>query len=141
MAGRDAHSAEIVSAAVMDLLGIDMVEPSQRRVGSCIAVVAIRVRLRQPVQLGPLQHIVVRDCGSTVANNCGDRRPPMFLRSPDGRITLNVVRSEEHTTELQSLRHRVCRLLLAKKGPTADPPPGRLRIGRPTAGTQSLTES
>src|ERR1035441_10231437 len=28
---------------------------------------------------------------------------------------LNVVRSEEHTSELQSLRHLVCRLLLEKK--------------------------
>src|SRR5437899_9588993 len=28
------------------------------------------------------------------------------------------VRSEEHTSELQSLRHLVCRLLLAKKNPT-----------------------
>src|SRR5258705_7306251 len=34
-----------------------------------------------------------------------------------GRITLDVgaVRSEEHTSELQSLRHLVCRLLLEKK--------------------------
>src|SRR5258705_1484628 len=29
--------------------------------------------------------------------------------------TLGVVRSEEHTSELQSLRHLVCRLLLEKK--------------------------
>src|ERR1035441_476929 len=28
-----------------------------------------------------------------------------------------VVRSEEHTSELQSLRHLVCRLLLEKKNP------------------------
>src|SRR5262245_63108875 len=31
-------------------------------------------------------------------------------------------RSEEHTSELQSLRHLVCRLLLEKKNKT-DPPP------------------
>src|SRR5262245_65364802 len=30
-------------------------------------------------------------------------------------ITENPVRSEEHTSELQSLRHLVCRLLLEKK--------------------------
>src|SRR5262245_64445845 len=30
-------------------------------------------------------------------------------------------RSEEHTSELQSLRHLVCRLLLAKKKHTRDP--------------------
>src|SRR5205814_8843251 len=31
-------------------------------------------------------------------------------------------RSEEHTSELQSLRHLVCRLLLEKKKPTTPPP-------------------
>src|ERR1039458_10581926 len=30
-------------------------------------------------------------------------------------VALGVVRSEEHTSELQSLRHLVCRLLLEKK--------------------------
>src|ERR1039458_9416519 len=33
----------------------------------------------------------------------------------DGEAIQNVVRSEEHTSELQSLRHLVCRLLLEKK--------------------------
>src|ERR1035438_3472126 len=32
----------------------------------------------------------------------------------DGRLSV-LVRSEEHTSELQSLRHLVCRLLLEKK--------------------------
>src|SRR5258705_9111441 len=35
------------------------------------------------------------------------------LRAPDDR--LHGARSEEHTSELQSLRHLVCRLLLEKK--------------------------
>src|SRR2546425_2807884 len=35
-----------------------------------------------------------------------------FLRSPDGS---NFTRSEEHTSELQSLAYLVCRLLLEKK--------------------------
>src|SRR5258705_2196934 len=34
-------------------------------------------------------------------------------REPVGRVALH--RSEEHTSELQSLRHLVCRLLLEKK--------------------------
>src|SRR5258708_30581540 len=33
----------------------------------------------------------------------------------NGRIAINVVRSEEHTSELQSPDHLVCRLLLEKK--------------------------
>src|SRR5437899_10584479 len=42
-------------------------------------------------------------------------RPPGAVRSrrPDLRTSLR--RSEEHTSELQSLRHLVCRLLLEKK--------------------------
>src|ERR1039458_10481787 len=37
-------------------------------------------------------------------------------RRPDGGSTRSVEqRSEEHTSELQSLRHLVCRLLLEKK--------------------------
>src|SRR5262245_65305297 len=33
----------------------------------------------------------------------------------DGRVLAAAERSEEHTSELQSLRHLVCRLLLEKK--------------------------
>src|SRR5205814_7317173 len=33
----------------------------------------------------------------------------------DRRVVLALQRSEEHTSELQSLRHLVCRLLLEKK--------------------------
>src|SRR5205814_9586140 len=52
------------------------------------------------------------------------------IKSPDGTILLSVLRadtgdfmerrerSEEHTSELQSLRHLVCRLLLEKKKKT-----------------------
>src|SRR6266404_2282255 len=35
--------------------------------------------------------------------------------SPTLRMAVNGVRSEEHTSELQSLAHFVCRLLLEKK--------------------------
>src|ERR1039458_10194262 len=34
----------------------------------------------------------------------------------------SLTRSEEHTSELQSLRHLVCRLLLEKKNPQFTPP-------------------
>src|SRR5205814_7712663 len=39
-------------------------------------------------------------------------------------------RSEEHTSELQSLRHLVCRLLLEKKKKTATTPSSRERASR-----------
>src|SRR5437899_7383222 len=41
-----------------------------------------------------------------------------FDASLKGIVTRFSVRSEEHTSELQSLRHLVCRLLLEKKKKT-----------------------
>src|SRR5258705_13819769 len=40
---------------------------------------------------------------------------PRSLKSPNRGRAARGERSEEHTSELQSLRHLVCRLLLAKK--------------------------
>src|SRR5256884_4471828 len=49
----------------------------------------------------------------------GVRLPPQFLRAPIrarmARSLTLFVRSEEHTSELQSRLHLVCRLLLEKK--------------------------
>src|SRR5438045_5487316 len=42
----------------------------------------------------------------------GDRVAPDFLLLA---LLIYTIRSEEHTSELQSLRHLVCRLLLEKK--------------------------
>src|ERR1035441_6437158 len=41
--------------------------------------------------------------------------PPQAATSAKLRADLQFIRSEEHTSELQSLRHLVCRLLLEKK--------------------------
>src|SRR5258705_1744433 len=52
------------------------------------------------------------------------RRRPSRASSPSPGRTAGgggVPRSEEHTSELQSLRHLVCRLLLEKKKPTHTP--------------------
>src|SRR5258708_27430057 len=54
----------------------------------------------------------------------GDRRHPvdffqgMHLEPLEGRSTSDQNRSEEHTSELQSPDHLVCRLLLEKKKKT-----------------------
>src|SRR5262245_62576301 len=37
------------------------------------------------------------------------------VRQTPQAVTVTMIRSEEHTSELQSLRHLVCRLLLEKK--------------------------
>src|SRR2546422_8263965 len=49
------------------------------------------------------------------------------LKGQPMRETINEERSEEHTSELQSRLHLVCRLLLEKKKPEADTP-RRLRM-------------
>src|SRR5258705_8366106 len=57
---------------------------------------------------------------STAGVSCGligERSEPEDSLSPVGR------RSEEHTSELQSLRHLVCRLLLEKKKRRDSPSP------------------
>src|SRR2546422_4495599 len=43
------------------------------------------------------------------------QRQPVRPRPPDERGAGGVARSEEHTSELQSRLHLVCRLLLEKK--------------------------
>src|SRR5437899_10221564 len=43
-----------------------------------------------------------------------EKRVEEILGVPPERV-IDVMRSEEHTSELQSLRHLVCRLLLEKK--------------------------
>src|SRR2546425_5207120 len=43
------------------------------------------------------------------------RAPPAVDREPDTVRRLELGRSEEHTSELQSLAYLVCRLLLEKK--------------------------
>src|SRR5258705_1926319 len=49
---------------------------------------------------------------SRTRSPCGARGGPIsWMRS----VTRSADRSEEHTSELQSLRHLVCRLLLEKK--------------------------
>src|SRR5438045_5068555 len=44
-----------------------------------------------------------------------DQQPLVQGLEVFGVLHLGVARSEEHTSELQSLRHLVCRLLLEKK--------------------------
>src|SRR5437899_7413275 len=49
------------------------------------------------------------------------RRGVELPESPDAHARGGQVRSEEHTSELQSLRHLVCRLLLEKKNAPRSP--------------------
>src|SRR2546422_8509910 len=81
-------------------------------------------RSDQPLQPGPLVHVVgVADAGARAGRGARfarrGREATTAARDHDGarrRIArVQGERSEEHTSELQSRLHLVCRLLLEKK--------------------------
>src|SRR2546425_4931102 len=58
----------------------------------------------------------VRTLETTISRSAGSiRGPPMSNQSNRGARAMRRRRSEEHTSELQSLAYLVCRLLLEKK--------------------------
>src|SRR5205814_9459368 len=70
--------------------------------------------------LAPLHRVGVRHCDDPVDETHVERvahelRNEIRTPSLDRMRFPRRVRSEEHTSELQSLRHLVCRLLLEKK--------------------------
>src|SRR2546422_4017705 len=78
-----------------------------------------RMRLRRPsIRSGRNVGFDVRGCGSVAASSaaCSSLRreagTPKYARLA---ASIPQMRSEEHTSELQSRLHLVCRLLLEKK--------------------------
>src|SRR5689334_23607054 len=67
---------------------------------------ALRVPATEELRLPP-EHVRIRNL-----RNCGEPRGGEFAHE---RRDQPIVRSEEHTSELQSQFHLVCRLLLEKK--------------------------
>src|SRR5439155_25236692 len=51
----------------------------------------------------------------TIVVHDAEQRNAMVCRGPNGSRRIHEIRSEEHTSELQSRGHLVCRLLLEKK--------------------------
>src|SRR5205814_10368205 len=58
---------------------------------------------------------VPRGRGRARRSTADQTRSRQASRNPAWELSETVGRSEEHTSELQSLRHLVCRLLLEKK--------------------------
>src|SRR5690625_7017969 len=59
----------------------------------------------------PMEYLL----GRALAKDVVDEKTGELLLECNTEITLEVLRSEEHTSELQSRGHLVCRLLLEKK--------------------------
>src|SRR5262245_64585850 len=55
------------------------------------------------------------NCWPRLWRICSPNRRAVMSVAPPGAYGTTTFRSEEHTSELQSLRHLVCRLLLEKK--------------------------
>src|SRR5258705_10106638 len=71
---------------------------------------------RSSVSVDERDHAWILQRPSSVRTDQKERAaPPVLEFDADGSF---VQRSEEHTSELQSLRHLVCRLLLEKKKTT-----------------------
>src|ERR1039458_3488553 len=68
---------------------------------------------------------------------CSGRRSWPRSRTSTLATSPPTSRSEEHTSELQSLRHLVCRLLLEKKGPVLVPCPNSRRAVSPQSSRPS----
>src|SRR5690554_7280585 len=64
---------------------------------------------------------------------CGGAEGGDVERHVAGTVALNIARSEEHTSELQSRPHLVCRLLLEKKKKkkTTTPPEDSIKLSEP----------
>src|SRR3989449_7605988 len=88
--------------------------PAQRieRGGEMAAVVLDPPRIVQPAVHGRL----VGECGAVL------RHVERQVAAPLARPQERLGRSEEHTSELQSRLHLVCRLLLGKKNQTDEDP-------------------
>src|ERR1035438_10630578 len=75
------------------------------------ATASLKVILIMVLSRQHIQHFT--EC--TIGTILSIKKPP-GLYPNNGRIPQKILtRSEEHTSELQSLRHLVCRLLLEKK--------------------------
>src|SRR5258708_26463492 len=82
--------------------------------------------LHDALPILPLSQQITKE--APTASHCLPRHP---------RQTAQAVRSEEHTSELQSPDHLVCRLLLEKKKKTTTTPPRQARCPAHTAATRS----
>src|SRR3712207_8256409 len=70
---------------------------------------------RGPARPAPGQHALAAAVGPTARRVGGPRLAPADADLPAPGRPLPAVRSEEHTSELQSRQYLVCRLLLEKK--------------------------
>src|SRR5262245_62386078 len=127
--------------SVTALFGLDKLAPEKARALSIVYATSIAlmmgVNFIQPALPALSQPFQVSDAQLSLVMTVFTA--PAIVLSPIFGVIADLYRSEEHTSELQSLRHLVCRLLLEKKkkmilhsGPSKakdDCTPSRIRAG------------
>src|SRR5437899_4047651 len=83
-----------------------------------LAVISIAIRPSTSSTLFPYTTLFRSLITCALWIRCSNRQPCLSPAAQHGKSP-GRARSEEHTSELQSLRHLVCRLLLEKKKNTA----------------------
>src|SRR5262249_56974012 len=81
--------------------------------GDAISIAKRKPATTKPRRKGP-RNARAFTSGRTTATSAQDRNP-MRIQRARPIVTRAIQRSEEHTSELQSLTNLVCRLLLEKK--------------------------
>src|SRR5260370_14042463 len=99
--------AALAAAAVAVLFGAPLSAPSETTIMTVVAE-------------GLWRALVSSCCAAAIPAPMYEAPPGMMLSTTALACTPFVVRSEEHTSELQSHLNLVCRLLLEKKKKTRD---------------------
>src|SRR2546427_4461633 len=78
-------------------------------------ILSAQVLLLRGVRLGGLVRSGSRSAVTNPPSRHNERRPSYASSASGSKFTTSSMRSEEHTSELQSQSNLVCRLLLEKK--------------------------
>src|SRR5205814_10399497 len=88
--------------------------PTRRSSDLAFSLASLACSFNEPINC-PDRTLVLTRHTSSSASDVTNKRVERFARRSFRSLIPFVSRSEEHTSELQSLRHLVCRLLLEKK--------------------------
>src|ERR1035441_1844178 len=107
------HYQEPEIQELADVIGdsLELARKAREFEGEVIAFCGVWFMAETAKVLNPNRTVVVPDRNATcsLVDGCPVEPVREFRRRNPGHV---IVRSEEHTSELQSLRHLVCRLLL-----------------------------
>src|SRR5690625_5326314 len=120
LAGHRIHIFSVLTGKIdIDLLTGGMGQVGHRQITSITEIVQVLAKLTVAVASGVVLPVL------TPQQPTGNAGSPKFTTEvvvalEQNRVSLIIARSEEHTSELQSRGHLVCRLLLDKQKAVGD---------------------